>query len=77
MFAVCLYNYPRSIRRIGQLEHLVDGRRLWTVKVRDMRAAAAFALSHAQASMRPFSPQKLVDEWNSLIGKVVAVHAEA
>ena len=25
MFAVCLYNYPRSIRRIGQLEHLVDG----------------------------------------------------
>lgn len=61
----------------GELEHLVDGRRLWTVKVRDMRAAAAFALSHAQASVRPFSPQKLVDEWNSLIGKAVAAHAEA
>lgn len=44
----------------------------WTVEVRDMRAAASFALEHAARGMRPQAPIELVREWNDLITTAMA-----
>lgn len=59
----------------GTLERRSDtGAWIWTVKVSDMRAAAQFALAHAQMGMRPQSPRQLVDAWNTMIDKAVESH---
>lgn len=46
----------------------------WSVDVRDVRAGASFALTHARLGMRPLSPAALVASWRELIGKAVAAH---
>ena len=43
--------------------------------VRDLDAAAAFALEHARDGMRPVAPAALVDTWRDTISKAVSAHA--
>ena len=40
-----------------------DGSWRWHITVRDLGAAAAFALEHARDGMRPVAPAALVDTW--------------
>lgn len=47
---------------------------IWRVPVRDLHAAAGYALSHARLGMRPRSPHALVDAWNDLIEGAVSAH---
>lgn len=46
----------------------------WTVAVRDMDAAAVFALQHTGLGMKPLSPATLVERWRSAITKAVDAH---
>lgn len=59
----------------GTLERDVEGFWRWSVHVRDLDAAAAFALSHARRGMRCLEPPALVDSWNRIIKEVVECHA--
>ena len=58
----------------GSVTAGAQGERVWTVRVRDLDAAAAFALNHARDGMRPAAPSELVDRWRAMIGKAVAAH---
>lgn len=58
----------------GALERREDGW-LWRVTVRDMDAAASFALAHAHMGMRPVSPDALLACWKTRIEKAVSAHA--
>ena len=51
-----------------------DGSLLWTIRVSNLDAAAAFALEHARDGMRPHTPQALVDAWENKIREAVDVH---
>ena len=46
----------------------------WQVTVRDLDAAASFALGHASVGMRPASPAELIESWNEQIAKAVKAH---
>ncbi|OUP10438.1 WYL domain-containing protein [Collinsella sp. An2] len=46
----------------------------WDVEVRDLRAAAAFALAHARSGLRPVQPKALVDCWCELVKEAIARH---
>lgn len=53
-----------------------EGRRIWRVRARDVRAAAAWGLSHhAPLTVRPVDPPELVEAWNDLVRKAVGAHA--
>lgn len=59
----------------GELDYSkVDSCWRWTVKARDLQAAAAFALAHHDIIVAPLSPKRLVDTWRHLIGKAVEAH---
>lgn len=58
----------------GRIERAEDGWR-WRVEVRDISAAAAFALARAHLGMRPLAPRELRDAWTSLIERSVDAHA--
>lgn len=60
----------------GTLERNDEGW-TWTVPVRDLEAAASFALENASIGMRPVEPMQLVSAWNTLIRKAVDVHERA
>lgn len=51
-----------------------SGTTSWQVTVRDLDAAASFALGHASTGMRPTSPAELIDSWNEQIAKAVKAH---
>lgn len=48
---------------------------IWTVPVRDLTAAATFALAHASLGMKPSRPVELVTIWREVIKKAVDAHA--
>lgn len=54
-----------------------DGTWRWHVAVRDIAAAARFALGHASRGMRPKSPQPLIEAWNKAIDEAVTINGEA
>ena len=58
----------------GTVSPTPDGSLLWTVRVRNLDAAAAFALEHARDGMRPYTPQVLVDAWENKIREAVEIH---
>lgn len=58
----------------GHIEYGDSGERLWTVTVRDLAGAAAFALEHACEGVRPISPAALCARWTEAIDKAVSVH---
>lgn len=59
----------------GTSERADDGSWRWHIAVRDLDAAAAFALEHARDGMRPVAPATLVDVWRDTIAKAVSAHA--
>lgn len=59
----------------GTSERAGDGSWRWHITVRDLDAAAAFALEHARDGMRPVAPAALVDTWRDTISKAVSAHA--
>ena len=54
-----------------------NGSTTWHVAVRDIDAAARFALGFASRGMRPKAPQSLIDAWNDAINKAVTSNGEA
>ena len=54
-----------------------DGSRTWYIAVRDIDAAARYALGYASRGIRPMAPQSLVAAWNKTIDEAVAPHGEA
>lgn len=60
-------------RRRGSLERRV-GTWIWNVVVRDLDAAAAFALSHADMGVAPLQPAELRDSWIRTIEEAVSAH---
>lgn len=54
-----------------------DGSRLWHIAVRDIDAAARFALGHASRGMRPQNPRQLIEAWNKAIDEAVTDNGEA
>lgn len=46
----------------------------WNISVRDIDAAARFALSHASMGMRPSSPVALVERWNDTLKGVIETY---
>ena len=63
--------------RRGSLERCEEGRWLWSVEVRDLEAAARFALAHTTLGMRPLEPAALVDLWRDFIRKAVEANGRA
>lgn len=61
--------HNRGIRSVS-----ANGTTSWQVTVRDLDAAASFALGHASTGMRPASPAELIDSWNEQIAKAVKAH---
>lgn len=51
-----------------------SGTTSWQITVRDLDAAASFALGHASTGMRPASPAELIESWNEQIAKAVKAH---
>ncbi len=51
-----------------------DDQWTWRIMVRDLDAAAAYALAHARDGMRPLSPAALVHAWERTIEQVVSAH---
>lgn len=47
---------------------------LWQIGVRDLDAAAGWALEHASRGMRPRSPQALIDAWRARIDRALGAH---
>ena len=58
----------------GTLERRLDGSHIWDVEVRDIKAAAAFALAHTAQGMRPVSPAPLISSYKALVAKAVENH---
>ncbi len=58
----------------GTLQAGPNGSSIWSVEVRDIEAAAHYALTYANRGMRPVSPQPLIDAWNTAIEKTVSSH---
>lgn len=58
----------------GEIALTEAGSWRWTIEVRDIDAAASFALSHAREGLRPVAPQAFVDAWQRMIDKVVEAH---
>ena len=50
---------------------------LWKIWVRDLDAAAGWALKHASRGMRPRSPQALLDAWCARIDRALGAHGLA
>lgn len=48
--------------------------RLWHIKVRNIEAAAAWALGYAARGMRPHAPEALIGAWNACIDHALAAH---
>lgn len=46
----------------------------WNISVRDMDAAARFALAHASSGMRPVAPPELIDCWNDILKGAVETY---
>lgn len=78
------FSFPAHID-IHELDLLTRGRgelhtgadaTTWTVEVRDIPKAAAFALENASLGMRPLAPAALVEAWRGLIENTVAIHAK-
>lgn len=70
----CTQDAARAITRDRGALEAIDGGRRWTVEVRDIEAAAGFALSHAREGLRPRSPETLVAAWKRSIDKAVRAH---
>lgn len=78
------FSFPASVgehelalltRGRGVLERSADADPwTWTVAVRDMNAAASFALEHAGLGMKPLSPATLVERWQTTIREAVSAH---
>lgn len=58
----------------GTMERTEGGAWLWHVSVRDVDAAASFALEHARDGMRAVAPAALVSRWSETIAKAVDVY---
>lgn len=58
----------------GAVSPAPDGSLRWTIRVRNLDAAAAFALEHARDGMRPCAPQALIDAWEAKIREAVETH---
>lgn len=79
-----VFSFPASISplEISSISHgrgtLSPGKEPSTnelhIEVRDLDAAAAWALSHTSMGMRPLSPEPLVDAWRAGIQKALAAH---
>lgn len=52
-----------------------EGGLTWSVEVRDVGAAAAWALACAWLGLRPMEPPELMDAWRARIGKAVTARA--
>lgn len=50
---------------------------LWKIGVRDLDAAAGWALEHASRGLRPRSPQALIDAWCARIDRALRAHGLA
>ena len=70
---------------VHELELLTQGRgkldrasdmATWHIEVRDVHAAAVFALEHASLGMRPVAPSELVQSWRDLITATSAKHTQ-
>lgn len=46
----------------------------WHIGVRNVDAAASFALAHARDGIRPVAPQELVSAWRARVAQVVSAH---
>lgn len=58
----------------GTLEQNGD-KLIWKIAIRDITAAARFALARSSWGMRPVAPQTLVDAWTAEIKDAVMAHA--
>lgn len=52
----------------------IDAGFIWRVQVRDVDAAAAFALEHAHTGLRPVGPSALMDSWKRKLKEAMAAH---
>lgn len=78
------FSFPASVdehelalltRGRGTLKHTVHASAwTWSVDVRDVGAAASFALEHAGLGMQPLSPDALTNRWREKIEEAVIAH---
>lgn len=63
-----------ALSQTGEAEETDGNRWLWTVEVRDINAAASFALQHVTLGMAAEQPQELVEAVALCVRKAVGAH---